>query len=336
MPAIIQGLERSAKSVFKRSPRLRRAYFRLVNTYHGVLLRSAGLRDGSMEGVLTDRVNPANVVWIFCTGRSGSTWLRGMLEEFAECKVWEEPKVGQLFGEFYDKAGESRLVSADFVMGNPTRRAWTRALRNFVLETARAANPSITPRHYLIVKEPDGAIGAPLLMEALPESRMIFLIRDPRDVAASALDATRKGSWRYEWHNMATTRRVVPAERPEAFVKKHASKFVRQMGNARSAYDAHKGRKALIRYEDLVADAKGTMSRLCSALEIPASEEQLVRVVEKHAWENVPEKEKGSGKFYRKATPGGWRTDLTPEQARHIERIAAPLLRELYPEDAPS
>jgi hypothetical protein len=35
-------------------------------------------------------------------------------------------------------------------------------------------------------------------MEALPESRMIFLIRDPRAFAASALDAARKGSWMYE------------------------------------------------------------------------------------------------------------------------------------------
>jgi hypothetical protein len=35
-------------------------------------------------------------------------------------------------------------------------------------------------------------------MEALPESRMIFLIRDPRDRTASALDAARKGSWMYE------------------------------------------------------------------------------------------------------------------------------------------
>lgn len=335
MPAFIQGLERSAKSVVKRSPRLRRGYFRVVNTYHGMHLRIAGLRDGSRDGVLTDRVNPTNVVWIFCTGRSGSTWLRGMLEDLVDCKVWEEPKVGQLFGEFYDRAGESRLVSPDFVMGNPTRRAWMGALRSFVLETARAANPSIALRHYLIVKEPDSAIGAPLLMEALPESRMVLLVRDPRDVAASALDATRKGSWRYEWHNMQAADRAVPAERPEAFVKKHAGKYVRQIGNARSAYDAHKGRKALIRYEDLVADTMGTMRRLCSALEIPVSEEQLARVVEKYAWKNVPEEEKGAGKFYRKAIPGGWRNDLTLEQVSHIERIAATLLRELYPEDTP-
>jgi hypothetical protein len=30
-------------------------------------------------------------------------------------------------------------------------------------------------------------------MEALLESRMVLLVRDPRDVAASVLDAMRKG-----------------------------------------------------------------------------------------------------------------------------------------------
>jgi hypothetical protein len=258
-----------------------------------------------------------------------------MMEELVSCKVWEEPKVGQLFGEFYDKARESRLVSTNFVMGDPTREVWTRALRDFVLETARASNPSITSRQYLIVKEPDGAIGAPLLMEALPESRMVLLVRDPRDVAASALDAMKKGSWRHEWHDWHATGRTGPAdERPDAFVKRRADKYVRHIGNARKAYDAHEGRKALIRYEDLKTNTLGAMRYLCSALEISVQEDHLARVVEKHAWENVPREEKGSGKFYRKATPGGWRKDLTSEQARHVEKIAAPLLNEFYPSDA--
>ena len=42
-------------------------------------------------------------------------------------------------------------------------------------------------------------MGAPLLMEALPESRMILLVRDPRDVAASTLDAAKEGGWLHSW-----------------------------------------------------------------------------------------------------------------------------------------
>jgi hypothetical protein len=56
--------------------------------------------------------------------------------------------------------------------------------------------------------------------------------------------------------------------------------------------------------------------------------------VEKHSWENIPEDQKGQGKVYRKATPGGWREDLTPEQAEAVERVTSPLLKELYPREA--
>jgi hypothetical protein len=35
------------------------------------------------------------MIWIFCTARSGSTWLRSMLHELVEGGVWEEPKVGR-------------------------------------------------------------------------------------------------------------------------------------------------------------------------------------------------------------------------------------------------
>ncbi|MGH3144693.1 MAG: hypothetical protein ACRDTR_02720 [Rubrobacter sp.] len=44
----------------------------------------------------------------------------------------------------------------------------------------------------------------------------------------------------------------------------------------------------------------------------------------------MPEDQKGEGKFYRKASPGGWRDDLTPEQVEVVEKITAPLLKEFY------
>jgi hypothetical protein len=72
------------------------------------------------------------------------------------------------------------------------------------------------------------------------------------------------------------------------------------------------------------------MQRICSALGIPVEETELARAVGKHSWENIPEEEKGEGKFYRKAAPGGWREDLTPQQVETVERITAPLLKEFY------
>jgi len=73
------------------------------------------------------------------------------------------------------------------------------------------------------------------------------------------------------------------------------------------------------------------MRHIYSALGIKVDEEELARAVERHAWENVPEEQKGEGKFHRKAKPGGWKEDLVEEQARMVEEITAPLLEEFYP-----
>src|SRR5215218_10053940 len=45
-----------------------------------------------------------NVIWIFGTGRSGSTWLMNMMAHVPRTSSWNEPMVGKLFGDFYQNA----------------------------------------------------------------------------------------------------------------------------------------------------------------------------------------------------------------------------------------
>ena len=206
-------------------------------------------------------------------------------------------------------------------------------MRDLVLGGAAARFPEVIGGGYLIIKEPNGSIGAPLLMEALPESRMIFLIRDPRDVVASSMDARSEGSWLSE-RREAQRRTSKPDRNPNAYARLRASTYVQQIEKTRQAYEAHGGHKVLVRYEDLRADTLETMKRIYSALEIPVEEAELARSVEKHSWENIPEEEKGDGKFHRKAKPGSWSEDLTARQARIVEDITAPLLNEFYPHTA--
>jgi LPS sulfotransferase NodH len=284
----------------------------------------ADLEDGGL--------NPANILWIFCVARSGSTWLAEMMGEIGGHKVWKEPRVGHLFGEFYFNTPREKTLSANFIMGEPTRDGWIHAIRNFVLTGVRHTFPFLGPENYLVVKEPGGGVGAPFLMEALPESRMILLVRDPRDVVASSLDATRKESWQ-KWGGGSGVRSLSD-ERPEAVARRSAKKYLRNMENALRAFEAHKGPKAVVLYEDLRADTLGAMRRLYSALGIEVDPDELARAVERHAWESIPEDMKGQGKFYRKASPGGWREDLTAKQAKIVEEITAPVMGEFYPLEA--
>jgi hypothetical protein len=284
----------------------------------------------SADGHSAGGVAPENMIWIFGTGRTGSTWLAAMMEEPEGHDVWFEPRVGTVF----DPQRFQRHGGKHFILASQYKDVWLRSIRNFILDGANARFPELAGEDggYLAVKEPGGSVGAGLIMEAMPESGMVLLIRDPRDVVASWLDATRKGGWQTRRRGEGGRRAESLAEtNPNAFVRRHADAYLQHVGSARRAYEAHEGRKVVVRYEDLRADTLGTMKRMYGELDVPVEEARLAKVVEKHSWENIPEEEKGQGKFYRKATPEAWREDLTRRQVKTVERITAPLLEEFYP-----
>ncbi len=278
-------------------------------------------------------VRPENIVWIFGTGRSGSTWLGSMMGGLDGCAMWNEPLVGNLFGNFHYFRVGGRKTGRQYILGEPYKETWLGPMRDLVLGGAAARFPELMEGGYLIIKEPNGSIGSPLLMEALPESRMIFLIRDPRDVVASSMDARSEGSWLSE-RREAQGRASKQHRNPNVYVRMRANSYVQQIEKTRQAYRAHGGRKVMVRYEDLRADTLQTMKRIYSELEMPVEDAELERSVEKHSWEKIPDDQKGEGKKRRKAKPGGWREDLTPKQAEIVEDITAPLLDEFYPDTA--
>ncbi len=276
-------------------------------------------------------IDAENTVWMFGSGRTGSNWLGAMMGEITDHAVWQEPRVGALFAFYYTS---SMLHDSEhFILGSPYKETWLSSIRTFALEGANARFPEIAEQGYLVIREPTGSAGAPLLMQALPESRMIFLIRDPRDVVASFLDGSRTGGWLYNRGFGKNRRRRDGSvdQDPDAFVKARSDTYLLQVGRAQQAYDAHKGHKVLVKYEDLRADTLEALKYIYDTLAIDVDENELSQAVEKHAWERIPKETKGRGRFHRKATPGGWREDLTPNQVKIVEKTTAPLLAEFYP-----
>jgi hypothetical protein len=270
------------------------------------------------------RVDPNNIIWILGSPRTGSTWLSRILGELENHSVWNEPHFGVILARNYI-VNKEHLIRKDFILSEPYRDVWIRSMRNLFLDVCEARFPNIRPRHYLVVKEPNGSLSAPLIMEAFPESKLMFLIRDGRDVVASVLDATRKGGWDKRGIHEASK------QSDEKFVEQLALNYVAHIGAVKEAYAGHPDDlKAMIQYEELRERPFECIRDAYRALQIEVNEAQLREVVQKHSWDNIPDEKKGRGKFFRKAQPGSWKEDLTEEQVKTVERVIGDLTVEFY------
>ncbi len=277
------------------------------------------------SGVEESEAKAPRLVWIFGCARTGSTWLAGMLSDIGENALWDEPLVGRLFGNLYYLGKQRR--GKRFILGDPESLR-DELIRNFVIGAAQAKFPQILQGGALIVKEPNGSVGAPLLSAALPESRMIFLVRDPRDIRASIKDATAEGGFRHERMERLREENRIGPPNPDHMAGKEGLEYVVNLRQGRDAYYSHEGPKVLVKYEDLRTDPLGEMRRIVSAVGLPVGDDELVGIVHRHSWEHLPSDEKGEGKRRRKASPGGWRDDLTDEQISQVESEAGDLMDE--------
>jgi hypothetical protein len=256
-----------------------------------------------------ERLKPAraeSIVWIFGSGRSGTSWLANMVSEALEAPLWFEPRLGDVFHA-----------------GIPKNKGWLPGVRRFVLEGARHR---FGKPQRLVVKETSGSIGAPILSEALPGSRLLVIVRDPRDVVASWLDAKRKEGWSTKKGGQKYD------DDPDSLAIFLAKRYRVNVGNALAAFESHRGPKALLFYEELRHNTTETLARALSDLGLDVSSERLEAIATQHSFERVPAEEKGPGKFRRRAQPGSWHEELTPKQVAAIEEITAPILGRFYSE----
>jgi hypothetical protein len=96
----------------------------------------------------------------------------------------------------------------------------------------------------------------------------------------------------------------------------------------------------LIRYEDMHADVAATLRRVLDFSGRPANEEQIRRAIAFADFAQLRQQEQSKGfreaprphtggNFFRRGQTGGWRDELTAEQAARIEASHAAMMRRL-------
>jgi hypothetical protein len=288
----------------------------------------------------------SRVTWILGSPRSGSSWLLHLLADTGTVVPVDEPLIGLYLSPFLsDTPGwhADQLDAETFTLRRVQRdktdqffarefeAAWREPLRDLMLD--RFFAHAVEHRAWgslremsVVIKEPNGSQSADIILSTLPRSRVLFLLRDGRDVVDSELAANSKGSW--------VSRQFpggggVDESTRLAFVEQSAHKWLWRTEVTQEAFAAHTGPKHMVRYEDLRRDQPTYLREIVDWLDLDVDDDRLADLIAKHSFEGIPASERGPDQFARAATAGLWRENMTAHEQQAMHRIMGPKLAEL-------
>jgi hypothetical protein len=286
-------------------------------------------------------VNPDRLTWIFGSSRSGSTWLLRMLGDLPSVAPIDDPHLGHHLGVWRPiplawaasseppvlrTLAEAQAANESYFFSERYRKAWEPALREMISARFGAqadAAGAGAEEASVVVKEP-GSHVAELLLSVFPESRLVFLLRDGRDVVDSWLAAYQPETWAIEQGAFP----VAPWGRLP-LIRWLSAVWVYRTEAVERAFQARPpARRVMVRYEDLRSQTATKLSQVCDTAGIEAGASELEEVAGRHAFERVPESRRGSEHAIRSASSGGWRENLSPTEQHAMHEVMGPTLEQ--------
>ena len=266
---------------------------------------------------MVDIFDGSNYVCIVGCPRSGTTWLQKQLAAHPLVATGQETRlfnayVGPVLRVWRQSVAQERAVG---LPGYVDETTFLGALRRFVQNMMQPMLGSLGPGAVFIDKTPCHALFIPEILELLPKTRFIHVIRDPRDVVASLLDAAH--SWSPQWIAAKTVRSAATmwSERVQCVLKERPRLTPRQF------YE--------VRYENLHASPTETLRGCAEFLGLEWSNIDIGQAVAANTMETVRrsggtpiplwgEAAKHEGNtvnepagFFRKGAIGSWKADLS-------------------------
>jgi LPS sulfotransferase NodH len=287
--------------------------------------------------IIDESYSGENLVFLIGCPRSGTTWLQRMLAAHPGIATGQEthlfdfyigPQL-RIWRKLLDPSVTGRgrvgigcyLAEEEFL---DVVRDYMRALLAGILGPVGSGTLFLekTPAHALHVSE---------IHQLLPRARFIHLVRDPRDVVASLLAASR--SWGAGWAPQTASRAAVTWRRHVEAARESAA----------SLPTTH---FMEVRYEALLADTATALSGIARFLEVEWSGAALQAAIEVN---RASEARQGGGTpiplgrgstlrgsvveepdgFVRRATSGGWKHDLSWREKAAVRTVTWRLMSEL-------
>ena len=251
----------------------------------------------------------ANIAFLLGPPRSGTTWLQKVLACHPDvCTIQET----HLFDSFIGPA----LRTYHNYLTNPSGRGGTGLPACFTIDEMHELMREIFYRaieqaegydsaKLFLEKTPAHALVLDRIYEIFPKTKLIYMVRDPRDVVASLIAAGR--SWGRNW----APRDIFSGAR---VWRRHVVSSERHMKRVPEV------QKLTVRYEDFLAASQAELTRILGFLELDIRPEELRRQIEGARQFRIPkygEFAKITGTyvedpsdFVRKGKAGSWREDL--------------------------
>jgi len=267
-----------------------------------------------------------NIVWIFSSPRSGTAWLGRELLSF-KTYLLPEPLFGAHVALPGARENNRKLMNYQlrreyYFFNEKYQKTWNFYLRKLILNRIYAQFADLSKK--IIIKEPNGSHGAKILTNCLPNSKIIVIRRDGRDVVDSSIDANWEGSW---FNTKAGTLGINERTKMSKMRKAAKNWKIRTIALNDLYKNYPKDLRYRIKYEDLLKNTFDEVQKIYKFMGISISAKKLKALVEKYKFENIPEIKKGPGKPKRYAKPGLWKQKFSKQEQEVLLEIMGDTLK---------
>lgn len=265
----------------------------------------------------------SNIVWIFGVNRSGTTWLGRQLEA-AKNYIMDEPLIGEHLGiSIRDKNQMKRQYdlrknNENYFFSQKSEELWSYYLRKMMLNRIHVQFPDMEKK--IVIKEPNGSTGADIISSCLPDSKAIVLLRDPRDIIDSRLDALSEKGWSSKkgWMPITQEKRI-------PFIERESMRWVQHMDILENVQK----NRLIIYYEKLRENTFPILKKIFEFIEQDISIQEIEKIIDRLSFENIPNSEKGQGKRRRSASPGKWREHFSDDEKEMMKKIMGQRMKKI-------